>query len=82
MCWSAEEGLHIISIQYIHLQSWAVSGNKESTGLTQTRNPFEEEPLYRYRSKLRSNHRQLVRYEKNGLESAFGTKKKHILKNN
>jgi hypothetical protein len=29
-----------------------------------------------------SNHRQLVRYEKNGLESAFGIKKKHILKNN
>jgi hypothetical protein len=26
------------------------------------------------------NHRQLLRYEKNGLESAFGTKKKHILK--
>jgi hypothetical protein len=23
-----------------------------------------------------------LRYEKNGLESAFGTKKKHILKNN
>jgi hypothetical protein len=31
---------------------------------------------------LHNNHRQLVRYEKNGLESAFGTKKKHILKNN
>jgi hypothetical protein len=29
-----------------------------------------------------SNHRQLLTYEKNGLESAFGTKKKHILKNN
>jgi hypothetical protein len=29
-----------------------------------------------------NNHRQLLRYEKNGLESAFGTKKKHILKNN
>jgi hypothetical protein len=28
------------------------------------------------------NHRQLLRYEENGLESAFGTKKKHILKNN
>jgi hypothetical protein len=31
---------------------------------------------------LEANHRQLLRYEKNGLESAFGTKKKHILKNN
>jgi hypothetical protein len=29
---------------------------------------------------LWSNHRQLLRYEKNGLESAFGTKNKHILK--
>jgi hypothetical protein len=29
-----------------------------------------------------SNHRQLLRYEKTGLESSFGTKKKHILKNN
>jgi hypothetical protein len=29
-----------------------------------------------------SNHRQLLRYEKNGLESTFDTKKKHILKNN
>jgi hypothetical protein len=26
------------------------------------------------------NHRQLLRYEKNGLESEFGTKKKHIFK--
>jgi hypothetical protein len=31
---------------------------------------------------LYTNHRHLVRYEKNGIESAFGTKKKHILKNN
>jgi hypothetical protein len=30
--------------------------------------------------RLYANHRQLVRYEKNGLESAFGTKKTHILK--
>jgi hypothetical protein len=28
------------------------------------------------------NHRQLLRYEENGLELAFGTKKKHILKTN
>jgi hypothetical protein len=33
-------------------------------------------------TELYTNHRQLVRYEKKGLESAFGTKKKHILKNN
>jgi hypothetical protein len=32
--------------------------------------------------RLYSNHRQLLRYEKKGLESAFGAKKKHILKNN
>jgi hypothetical protein len=31
---------------------------------------------------MKTNHRQLLRYEKNGLEPAFGTKKKHILKNN
>jgi hypothetical protein len=31
---------------------------------------------------MRNNHRQLLKYEKNGLESAFGTIKKHILKNN
>jgi hypothetical protein len=29
-----------------------------------------------------SNHRQLLGYEKNGAESAFGTKKKHVLKSN
>jgi hypothetical protein len=29
-----------------------------------------------------ANHRQLLRYEKNGFESTFDTKKKHILKNN
>jgi hypothetical protein len=29
-----------------------------------------------------TNYRQLLRYEKNGLESTFDTKKKHILKNN
>jgi hypothetical protein len=28
------------------------------------------------------NHRQLERYEKNGLESTYGTKKKQIFKNN
>jgi hypothetical protein len=28
------------------------------------------------------NPRQLLGYEKNGAESAFGTKKKHILKSN
>jgi hypothetical protein len=35
-----------------------------------------------YRQPMCTNHRQLLRYEKNGLESAFGTKKKHILKSN
>jgi hypothetical protein len=29
---------------------------------------------------LYSNHRQLLRYEKNGLESAFGIKMKHFKK--
>jgi hypothetical protein len=29
-----------------------------------------------------NNHRQLLGYEKNGAESVFGTKKKHILKSN
>jgi hypothetical protein len=28
-----------------------------------------------------SNHRQLLRYEKNGLESVCGTQNKHIFKN-
>jgi hypothetical protein len=38
--------------------------------------------LKKYTSILYINHSQLLRYEENGLESAFGTKKKHILKNN
>jgi hypothetical protein len=29
-----------------------------------------------------NNHRQLLGYEKNGAESVFGTKKKHILQSN